>query len=116
MTPVVARAMALLVEAGRKMPLTDTNELHEEPPADHLADIHTVLRGESRVRTHVVLRRLAELNPTEYDDWTFGDLAAALADYGIRAGKYQGNKVVRAEEVRQALAERREGEDDDPEL
>lgn len=115
-TPVVARAMSVLPEAGQKTPTTDRPKHEVAQPADHLADIHKVMRGESRVRTHLVLRRLAELNPAEYDDWTFGDLAAALADYDLRSGKYQGNKVVRAEDVSGALTERGRGEEDNLEM
>jgi S-DNA-T family DNA segregation ATPase FtsK/SpoIIIE len=80
---------------------------------DHLAHIDTVLRGERRVRTQVVLARLAELNPAEYEDWTFQDLAAALAEYDIEPAKSQGVKVVRADDVAQALTERNETGDDE---
>jgi hypothetical protein len=72
--------MALLAEHGRAVPTTDsTSDADQEPAVDHLVDIHTVLRSEKRVRTQVVLARLTELNPAEYEDWTFQDLAAALA-------------------------------------
>lgn len=81
--------MALLAEAEQTVPTTDTVPGEEEPQPDHLADIHTFMGGETRVRTQIVLRRLAELNPAEYDDWTFRDLAAALADYAIRPAKHQ---------------------------
>jgi len=67
--------------------------------ADHLADIHAVLRGERRVRTQGVLRRLAEHNPAEYEDWSFQDLAEALAAHGITARKSDGVMVVRASDV-----------------
>lgn len=114
-TPVITRAMALLTEYGRPVPITDTTpDADQEPAVDHLADIHTVLRAEKRVRTQVVLARLAELNPPEYEDWTFQDLAAALAAYEIEPAKSQGVKVVRADDITQALTERDEPEDEDP--
>jgi len=113
-TPVIARAMALLAEHGRTVPTTDTTpNTDQQPTADHLSDIYTVLRGEKRVRTQVVLARLAELNPTEYEDWTFQDLAATLAEYDIEPAKSQGVKVVRADDVAEVLTER--GEIDDEE-
>jgi S-DNA-T family DNA segregation ATPase FtsK/SpoIIIE len=106
-TPVITRAMGLLTGEGVPATASEPEEVEESRP-DHLADIHTVLRGETRVRTQMVLRRLVELNPAEYEDWTFRDLAAALADYEIRPAKHQGNKVVRAEDVTDALTERDE--------
>jgi len=114
-TPVIARAMALLAEHGRTVTTTDTiPNADEEPVVDHLSDIRTVLRGEKRARTQVVLARLAELNPTEYEDWTFQDLAAALAEYNIEPVKSQGVKVIRADDINQALTEREETSDEEP--
>lgn len=115
LTPLITRAMALLAEHGRPVPTTDTTlDADQEPAVDHLIDIHTVLRGEKRVRTQVVLARLAELNPTEYEDWTFQDLAAALTEYDIEPAKSQGVKVIRAEDIAQALTERDETDDEEP--
>jgi DNA segregation ATPase FtsK/SpoIIIE, S-DNA-T family len=110
-TPVITRAMMLLEDAGRTIPAEERDEA-EEREADHLTDIHTVLNGETRLRTHVVLRRLTELNPDEYGEWTFRDLSAALADYDIQPAKIRGNKYVRASDVNEALAER-DDEDDE---
>ncbi len=53
----------------------------------------------------MVLARLAELNPAEYEDWTFHDLAAALGAYDIEPAKFEGVKIVRADDVAQALTE-----------
>jgi S-DNA-T family DNA segregation ATPase FtsK/SpoIIIE len=112
-TPVITRAMALLDEHGRSLPTSKAkNEQNAEPEPDHLADIHAVTRGEMRVRTQVVLRRLAELNPGEYADWSFQDLAEALATGGITARKSDGVMVVRAVDVARALTERDEDDDD----
>jgi S-DNA-T family DNA segregation ATPase FtsK/SpoIIIE len=111
-TPVITRAMALLAEHGRTVPTTDTAD--EEPAVDHLADIHTVLRSEKRVRTQVVLARLAELHPAEYEDWTFQDLAAALAEYDIEPAESQGVKVIRADDIIQVFTERNETDYEEP--
>ncbi|MGH3828572.1 MAG: hypothetical protein ACRDQX_15595, partial [Pseudonocardiaceae bacterium] len=90
----------------------------EPVPVDHLADIHQVLHGEHRVRTQVVLTRLAELNPTVYEGWSFHDLTAALAGEDIEVAKSDGVKVVRAADVTQVLTHRDHtrggnGDDDD---
>ena len=62
----------------------------------------------------VVLARLAELNPTEYEDWTFQDLAAALAAYDIEPAKSQGVEIVRADDMAEAFTERNEISDEEP--
>jgi DNA segregation ATPase FtsK/SpoIIIE, S-DNA-T family len=73
---------------------------------DHLADIHAALGDQRRVRTHVVLTRLAEANPDEYEAWTFTDLRAALARYGVAPIKSAGVMVVRSEDITTALTHR----------
>ncbi|WIX83318.1 hypothetical protein QRX50_22430 [Amycolatopsis carbonis] len=105
-TPVVARAVALIEEMGRAVESTALPEIEAAPVVDHLADIDAVLHGERRVRTQVILTRLARHNLGEYEGWTFRDLTAALAVYGIAPVKSDGNKVVRAEDVAAALADR----------
>jgi len=112
LTPVVTRAMALLDEHGREVPSSDTTEDDDEEITDHLADIHTAMRGQPRVRTQVVLQRLAELNPSEYAGWTFQDLAEALSADGIAARKSDGVMVVRAADVGRALTERKQDDDE----
>ena len=107
-TPVVTRAMATIAELRRTGPTpgdTDRDDQAAEQ-IDHLANIHDALRGERRVRTQVVLTRLAELNPAIYEGWTFSDLSAALADYDIEPVKSGGVKVVRATDVTHALTYR----------
>ncbi|OLT18603.1 hypothetical protein BJF78_00225 [Pseudonocardia sp. CNS-139] len=112
-TPVIVRAMALLDEHGRSVPVPlSENDKPDEPRPDHLADIHSVLCGETRVRTQIVLRRLADLNPAEYGEWSFQDLAAALVAAGLAARKSDGVMVVRAVDVVRALAERDADGDD----
>lgn len=106
-TPVVTRAMAAIDELRRTGdPTTDDDDQDETEIVDHLANIDEVLRGERRVRTQVVLTRLAELHPAIYEGWTFSDLTAALAEYGIEPVKSGGLKVVRAADVTHALTHR----------
>lgn len=117
-TPVIARAVSLIEEMGRTVESSALPEVEAAPVADHLADIDAVMEGERRVRTQVVLTRLARHDPGEYEGWTFRDLTAALAGYGIAPVKSDGNKVVRTEDVAAALADRdRDGRepDGDPE-
>ena len=111
-TPVITRAVALLDQAGRTVPAAEITDDIDPPEVDHLADIHDVVRGELRVRTQMVLRRLAELNPGEYDSWSFARLGEVLAEHGLTARKYNGTMVVRAAEVVAAL-NRRDGADGD---
>jgi DNA segregation ATPase FtsK/SpoIIIE, S-DNA-T family len=105
-TPVIVRAMALLAEHGRTVPAEQANE--PAPVVDHLADIAIVIAGEKRVRTQVVLSRLADRNPAAYEGWTFPHLKAALAEYGVSPVKSDGVMVVRADDITRALTERDE--------
>ncbi len=59
----------------------------------------------------MVLTRLAEHNPSQYEGWTFTDLKAALAVYGIEPVKSDGLMVIRAEDITQALTDRDEDTD-----
>ncbi|MGW7533446.1 hypothetical protein [Amycolatopsis sp. NPDC054798] len=113
-TPVIARAMALLAEHGRPVTLTTSTEEQVPEPADHLADIADVIGGEKRVRTQTVLARLIAHNPDEYDGWTLPDLTAALAGHGIAPVKSDGVMVVRAADVAAALAAGDREADRDP--
>ncbi|MCA1682130.1 MAG: hypothetical protein LC700_03195 [Actinobacteria bacterium] len=106
-TPVVTRAMAAITEVRRTGESTTGEDDQADAEAvDHLADVHAVLRGERRVRTQVVLTRLAELNPALYEGWTFQDLSAALGDYDIEPVKSGGVKVIRGTDVTHALTYR----------
>jgi S-DNA-T family DNA segregation ATPase FtsK/SpoIIIE len=105
-TPVIARAVALIEETGWAIESSTRPELEAAPVADHLADIDAVMGGERRVRTQVILTRLARHDPGEYEGWTFRDLTAVLSAHGIAPAKSDGNKVVRAEDVAAALANR----------
>ena len=64
-----------------------------------------------RVLTRVVLTRLAEHNPSQYEAWTFTDLKDALAVYGIEPVKSDGRMVIRAEDITQALTDRHDDTD-----
>ena len=110
-SPVVARALALLAEHGRE--LTVTAEPNKQaPPVDHLTDIAHVIGGERKVRTHTVLTRLTTHNPGEYDSWAFADLSTTLAAHGIHPAKSHGVMVIRADDITAALAARaHSGED-----
>jgi S-DNA-T family DNA segregation ATPase FtsK/SpoIIIE len=104
-TPVINRAIAQITELRHTGPTPDQTD-DAPAPADPLADIATVLGQARRVLTRVVLTRLAELNPTEYEGWNFTDLKAALAVYGIEPVKSDGLMVIRAEDITTALTER----------
>ncbi|GAB3362646.1 hypothetical protein [Amycolatopsis echigonensis] len=113
-TPVIARAMALLAEHGRPVALTAAQENEQPAPVDHLADIADVCGGEKRVRTQVVLARLIAHNPDEYDGWTLPDLTAALAAHSIAPVKSDGVMVIRTADLAAALTAGDRETDRDP--
>jgi S-DNA-T family DNA segregation ATPase FtsK/SpoIIIE len=113
-TPIVARSLAILADAGRAIEPPDRPPEIVAAPVDHLADIATVLGDEPRLRTQVVLTRLAEHNPDTYEGWTFTDLSTALAEHGVTPRKSDGIKVIRTVDVVRALAERDREADRDP--
>ncbi|MFD9889351.1 hypothetical protein ACFWY9_08420 [Amycolatopsis sp. NPDC059027] len=104
-TPVIARAMALIEEAGRAIESSARPEIGAAAPVvvDHLADIAHVLGGEQRVRTQVVLARLVGHNPGEYEAWTARDLRTALREHGVTTRKSGGAMVVRADDIAAAV-------------
>ena len=105
-TPVVERAMALY-EGG------PADEAPAFQPADHLADVATVLGEEQRMLVQEVLHRLAELNPHEYRDWSPMDLKKALEPYGAEQYKSAGRMMVSRDRVQEALLARLEDDLDD---
>jgi S-DNA-T family DNA segregation ATPase FtsK/SpoIIIE len=106
-SPVIARAMQLIEDAGRTVAATATSG-DDAAEVDFLADMATAIGQDKRLRTAVLLRHLAQINPGEYGDWTFQDLKAALDDAGVPVRKSDGNSVVRAEDVTTAITERNE--------
>ncbi|MBV9030856.1 MAG: hypothetical protein JO364_11255 [Pseudonocardiales bacterium] len=108
-TPVVSRAMAAINDLRRTaQPTTNHDDQDHDGPAevDYLTDIDQVLRGERRVRTQVVLSRLAELDPATYEGWGFHDLTTTLARHGIKPVKSRGVKSIRATDITHALTHR----------
>lgn len=105
-SPVVARAMAILAEHGRPVAVTAADTDETPKSVDHLADIAAVCAAAKRVRTQTVLARLIADNPDEYGDWTLTDLSAALAECGVTPVKSNGVMTVRALDLASALADR----------
>ncbi|MBB5889685.1 FtsK/SpoIIIE domain-containing protein [Kutzneria kofuensis] len=107
-SPVIARAMALIDDAGRTIASSARLEIGPAAPAevDELADLAAVVGREDRVRTQQVLARLVEHNPDHYSGWSFAALASMLADHGITARKSHGVMTVHAADVTAALARR----------
>ncbi|KFU77669.1 DNA segregation ATPase FtsK/SpoIIIE, S-DNA-T family [Amycolatopsis lurida] len=105
-TPVIARAMASIEDAGRAVETAERIEI-EAAPVDHLADIAHVLGDEQRVRTQTVLTRLTEYNADEYEPWAFADLKAVLTDHGQRLRKVRGLMYVHADDVAAARRQAR---------
>jgi S-DNA-T family DNA segregation ATPase FtsK/SpoIIIE len=107
-SPVIARSLALITDTGRPVEPNSRARLEPAAPvADPLTDVAAVLDGQRRVRTQVILTRLAQLNSDYYEGWTVRDLRAALAAHNINPAKSGGNKVIRAEDVDAALTARR---------
>ena len=105
-TPVITRALHQLRDTGRELPATGQQPAVEAALVDHLTNIADAMRGEHRVRTQVILARLAEHHPAEYEHWTFHHLRATLADHDIHVTKSGGLKVIRAEDITTALTRR----------
>ncbi|HEX2296975.1 MAG TPA: hypothetical protein VHH34_00405 [Pseudonocardiaceae bacterium] len=109
--PVIDRAMAILHRAGRSVAREPEPAELADPAevVDHLVDIAEVLSGERRVRTQVVLARLIEHNPGEYEAWDLVRLTAVLTEHNAPPIK-AGVMYVEAERVALAIAERDRGE------
>jgi len=107
-TPVVERALkAYKNEDGAW-------EVPTFAPADPLTDIASVLGHETKMLTQDVLRRLQDLNPTEYEAWTFRDLRRVLDEAGH--GEYKtngGRQHVSLDRILDALAARDDVNDDE---
>jgi S-DNA-T family DNA segregation ATPase FtsK/SpoIIIE len=100
-SPVVARAVAL------REGVVPVAAVAAGEPVDHLADIADVLGDQPRMRTQVVLQRLADRNPAEYGEWTHSDLKRLLDDVGHGDYKTDGGRMhVSRERLLEALAAR----------
>ena len=104
-TPVVERAMQMY-EGGPADTPTFT-------PVDHLADIAKVLGHEPKMLTQHMLSGLQDLNPTEYDSWTFRDLKRVLDEAGHGDYKTGGKMHVSLDRILDAIAARDEDDPDD---
>lgn len=106
-TPIIARALLLIADDDRALPASQRLGLDTASPApDHLTAVAEAMRGERRVRTQIVLTRMAALNSTVYDGWTLTELRDTLADHGITVRKSDGVKVIRLEDITTALRNR----------
>jgi S-DNA-T family DNA segregation ATPase FtsK/SpoIIIE len=105
-SPVITRAMAEITELRRTGPTPGPTPDDGPGLVDPLADIATVLGTDPRLRTQVVLTRLAEHNPEHYEGWSFTDLKNALEEYGIAPIKSHGVMVIAADDITQALTDR----------
>jgi S-DNA-T family DNA segregation ATPase FtsK/SpoIIIE len=110
-TPIITRALHLMTKQGRAVNLARENSTDEPTSVDHLTDINEALHGQRRVRTQIVLTRLAELNPTTYEGWSFSDLKTTLAAESIEIGKSHGHSVIRAEDIHRAITHRHDNSD-----
>ncbi|NEA65399.1 FtsK/SpoIIIE domain-containing protein [Streptomyces sp. SID12488] len=73
---------------------------------DALADILGAMGDAPRLLTLDILKRLAVLDETAYDGWTFGDLKRVLEAEGEEPKKSNGRMVVHRDHVLRALANR----------
>jgi S-DNA-T family DNA segregation ATPase FtsK/SpoIIIE len=106
-SPVVARAVAL------REGVVPVAAVPAGEPVDHLADIADVLGDQPRMRTQVVLQRLADRNPAEYDEWTHSDLKRLLDDVGHGDYKTDGGRMhVSRERILEALAARDQADEE----
>ncbi|MET4667554.1 zonular occludens toxin domain-containing protein [Streptomyces sp. PvR018] len=99
-TPVVKRALALR-EGMAPTPHAPTDE-----PADHPANVLTVLGDQETMRSTEVLAALIRIWPAEYSEWTFADLKAALAAIGAEPRKLGGIMTVRRSRVLEGIEDR----------
>ncbi len=111
-TPVVKRAVALREKAGYAPAATAVETGTTE--RDLLADVADCLRGETSVKATDMVVRLRELDPQHrtYTNLTAEGLRDSLAEFDVKVSK-AGVLKVYADRVREALAERQGGTDDE---
>ncbi|MER6635120.1 zonular occludens toxin domain-containing protein [Streptomyces microflavus] len=99
-TPVVKRALAL------REGIVPTPDAPTDAPADHPANVLTVLGDRETMRSTEVLAALMATWPAEYSEWTFADLKAALAGIGAEPRKLGGIMTVRRSRVLEGIEDR----------
>ncbi|MGW5925495.1 FtsK/SpoIIIE domain-containing protein [Streptomyces anulatus] len=101
-TPVVKRALAL------REGVAPAADAVSDEPADHPANVLTVLGDRDTMRSTEVLAALMATWPNEYSKWTFADLTAALTDIGAEPRKLGGIMTVRRSRVLEGIQDRDE--------
>lgn len=110
-TPIITRA----VQSMGPLRHTGPGETPTAPP-DHLQAVEEAMRGEERVGTTEVLKRLAQDDPLTYQQpaWNHTRLTGLLAESGHEPRKLTGGRMfVVLDDVLDALARREAAEDDD---
>ena len=107
-TPLVARAMKALDKAG--MVPADTAEQEDGDQArDLLDDVAAAMGTEALVKSSVVISRLADAHPSEYEGWSQQRLGEELKPHGVIPRKTKdGTMHVDRRQVDAALADRAE--------
>lgn len=100
LTDVTARAMEL--RTGH-VPAPTGHDTEQASTPDFLADLARALGDDKKMRTALVLRALADHNPAHYGDWTSKTFAAALRDADIPIRKSDGDSLIRADDITQAI-------------
>jgi DNA segregation ATPase FtsK/SpoIIIE, S-DNA-T family len=119
-TPLVARALKALEKAG----LAPADVADAEPDTgqarDLLDDVAAVMGTEALVKSSVVISRLADAHPSEYEGWSQQRLGEELKPYAVIPRKTKdGTMHVDRRQVDAALADRVEttgnGAENEPE-
>lgn len=107
-TPLVARAMKALEKAG--LAQADIAEQADDDQArDLLDDVAAVMGTEVLVKSSVVISRLADGHPSEYEGWSQQRLGEELKPHGVVPRKTKdGTMHVDRRQVDAALADRAE--------
>jgi len=113
-SPLVARAMKGLDKAG--MAPADAAEQQDDQPRDLLDDVAAAMGTEALVKSSVVVSRLADAHPSEYEGWSQQRLGEELKPYGVIPRKTKdGTMHVDRRQVDAAMADRAETTDNGPE-
>ncbi|WP_433267251.1 zonular occludens toxin domain-containing protein [Actinosynnema sp. CS-041913] len=107
---VAARAMEL---RAAHAPARSGDHTDREPAPDFLTDLARALGDQTRMRTAVALRALIDHNPDHYGDWTAKTFAAALRDTHVPIRKSDGDSLVKADDITEAITLRDNEQGDD---